>query len=252
MDTPHEKKLTNPAKRLHAILNGTGDQSVVNKAFREYLAGRLGGDAKNDLEMLRKVLGLYDLVSLTDRRIGLMKHLKRQTFAACIKPIVTTLQQTSLDTQASQIANQLRVGPLPILDLASDALDVEQPEFLIEQSELDGLYTDADGLAAKIEASDVPPDLRAILTESIERIKKAIKDYPLGGAEGLDRVIKESYGTVIVESAVVLPQKDNPTVRAYWDWLARINATVAASKNAYALGLLAADVIVRLLDHIAR
>jgi len=252
MNDARNRTLTNPAKRLHTILVGAGAPDYQNKQFRIYLAARLGGDEKNDLEMFRKLLGVYDLVALTDRRLSVMKHHRRHTYASCIKPIVKTLQQMQLNTGAHQITQQLGGGPLHILDLASDALDEEQPEFLIEQAELDALYADAEQLEEKIESAELPPELRALLVDSIERIKAAIKNYTLGGAEGLDRAIKEAYGTAFVEHAVVLPAKENPIVRAYWDWLGKINATVSACKNAYAAGLIASDVIVHLLEYINR
>lgn len=179
------------------------------------------GTRRSDSEMFRKLFGVYDLVALTDRRLSTMKHHKRSTYASCIKPIVTTLQQTQLNHGAPQISSQLGGGPLHILDLASDALDEEQPEFLIEQAELDALYADAEQLEAKIESAKLPTELRVLLIHSIDRIKAAIKDYALSGAEGLDRAIKEAYGTAFVEYAVVLPEKDNPIVRAFWDWLGR-------------------------------
>jgi hypothetical protein len=252
MNDAHEKKLTNPARRLYTILAGAGEPHFQNKQFRAYLAASFGGDEKNDLEMFHKLLGVYDLVALTDRRLSTMKHHKRNTYASCVKPIVTTLQQTQLNSAANQISTQLGVGPLHVLDLASDALDQEQPEFLIEQTELDALYADAENLEAKIESAKLPAELRTLLIDSIDRIKAAIKNYPLSGAEGLDHAIKEAYGTAFVEHAVVLPEKDNPVVRAFWDWLGKINATVSACKNAYAAGLIASDVIIHLLEYISR
>jgi hypothetical protein len=246
----HEgRKLTNPARRLYNILADTSATEGRGKHFRNYLAAKLGGDEKNDLDMFRKLLGVYDLVALTDRRLSTMKHHKRDTYASCIKPIVTTLQHMQLNSPAHQIHQQLGTGPLNILDLASEALDEEQPELLIEQTALDALYADAEQLEAKIESAGLPTELRVLLVNSIDRIKAAIRNYTLGGAEGLDRAIKEAYGAAFVEHAVVLPEKDNPIVHAFWDWLGKINATVSACKTAYATGLIATDVVIHLLEY---
>ena len=252
MNDPHSKTLTNPAKRLHAILSGAGAVEYRNKHFRQYLAAVLGGDEKNDLEMFRKLLGIYDLVALTERRLATMKHHKRETYASCISPIVKILQHTQLNNAANHITQQLGNGPLHILDLASDALDQEQPEFRIEQAELDALYSEAEKLEEQITSADLPVELRTLLLDCINRIKTAIRNYNLGGAEGIDRAIKEAYGTAFVEHAVVLPEKDSPFVRAFWDWLAKINTTISASKNAYAAGRIASDVVIHLLEYINR
>jgi hypothetical protein len=108
-----------------------------------------------------------------------MRHPKRSTFASCIKPIVTALQQTQLNTAMSHLTNQLKNGPLPILDLAADVLDAEQPEYLIDQSELASLLKEAEEMETRIQESEVPLELKQILLGLIERIKRAIVDYPL-------------------------------------------------------------------------
>jgi hypothetical protein len=48
-----------------------------------------------------------------------------------------------------------------------------------------------------------------------------------------------------------MPEKDNPIVRGFWDWLGRTNNTVSACKNAYAAGLIATDVVVHLLEYMS-
>src|SRR5947199_10478171 len=118
MNDPNQKTLTNPAKRLHTILTDAGAKDYHNKQFRFYLAATLGGDQTNDLDMFRNLLGIYDLVALTERRLTTMKHHKRETFVSCIKPIVKTLQHMQLNTVTNQIEQQLGGGPLHILDLA--------------------------------------------------------------------------------------------------------------------------------------
>jgi hypothetical protein len=249
MDEINEKKLTNPARRLHILLEGTG-LGEQGRQFRHYLADRLGGDFHDDLQMLRKILGLYDLISLTERRFAQMQHPKRQIFASCIQPIVASLQRMQLDSAAAQISQQLVAGPLPILDLGADALDLEDPEFLIEQSEIDELLRGANELKEKFESSGLPAELRRILVESLERIKTALKNYGFTGIEAIDRAVKEAYGTVFVEHAVILPEKENPVARDYWNWLGRLNSVVAACKNAYPAVRLTGEVIVHMLDYL--
>jgi hypothetical protein len=249
MNDSSNRKLTNPARRLHVLLEGTSI-GAQHQQFRQYLAGRLGGNAGDDLEMLRKILGLYDLVSLTERRLALMQHPKRHIFASCISPIVATLQGMQLASPAMQISQQLSAGPLPILELAADALDQELPEFLIEQSEIDELFKAAEALQESFDSSGLPTELRRVLVESMDRIKAALKSYAFTGIEGIDQAMKEAYGTVFVEHAVVLPEKNNPVVRDYWNWLSRVNALVSACKNAYATVHLTGEVIVHMLDYL--
>jgi hypothetical protein len=244
-----DRKLTNPARRLHVLFEGT-TVGAQHLQFRQYLADRLGGNAADDLEMLRKILGLYDLVSLTERRFALMQHPKRRIFASCIPPIVKTLQGMQLGSPAVQISQQLSAGPLPILELAADALDEEDPEFLIEQSEIDELLKASEALQESFDSSGLPTELRGVLVESMDRIKTALKSYAFTGIEGIDRAMKEAYGTVFVEHAVVLPEKDNPVVRDYWSWLGRVNTLVSVCKNAYATVRLTGDVIVHMLDYL--
>ena len=245
MSIPDEKKLTNPAKRLHDVLANTNPQ-----VFRQFLATRFGGDPKNDLQMLRKVLGLYDLVSLTERRISTMQHVKRSTLATCIQPIVSALQQMTLDHPASQLTQVTsQNGALHILDLAADALDREQSEYLLEQSELDTLITAAVELRQKVTEADLPDAVAKIIVDSLDKIDAALRNYALGGLEGIDRAVKEACGAAIVEHATMIPAKENPVVRAYWDWLSRVNATVAACKTAYAAGTALSDAMPHLLDY---
>ena len=59
----------------------------------------------------------------------------------------------------------------------------------------------------------------------------------------------EAYGMAFVEHAIVLPQKENPVVRSFWDWLGRLNSVVSACKTAYAAGQIASDAVFRALDY---
>jgi arginine decarboxylase-like protein len=141
-------------------------------------------------------------------------------------------------------------GALSILDLAADTLESEGSEFLLKQSEVDALVQAAEELRRQVVESDLTQNVKQIILESLDRIDEALRNYALGGLDGIDRAVKEAYGAAIVEHAAMMPQKDNPLVRGYWDWLGRVNATVSTCKTAYAAGEILSDKVSQFLEYL--
>jgi len=209
------KILTNPAKRLHAILLQGRDNKYHGQSTLDVLSDLFGANKNNLIEVYSKYIGLLELIAHTENKLKTIDHSQKRSFLTFIDPIRAVLK--SIDPNSIWQLNQQnpRDLDLAMLELAGDALDEFQPEALIEENELEEIKTQTNDLKNEVLNSEISIDLKSVIHELLENIVRSIDDYQINGAEGLKRSLSESYGRVLVDKEIVFPEREKPIIKKF-------------------------------------
>src|SRR5690606_37844735 len=125
--------------------------------------------------------------------------------------------------------NELDEATMVALRFCADTLSRERGEGEVDSDTLAELSTEVSSLLEKVLASEVPDELKVILSEGLEVVRRALLEYRLRGADGLRRALETVIGSLIRHSAEVKKNQGKKTVREYLEFLARLNDVVALS-----------------------
>ena len=261
---PDREKI-NPASRLYNILeegrrikntptksgsrvNGSRVKAPVPIKANDAMA-RLFNVSRGDFAALyEKQVSLLRLLRRTKAILQAMEDPNAHQYQRCVKPLENAIRKINLaDNQSWQLnAAVPSDSDMALLGLAASAIEEIYPERLLELEELEELKSGADTLLNEAKSADVSQLMRAIIIDSLENVKFAIEDYETNGAEGLKSALAESYGRVVVDADVVIPEKDNEWVKRYWEYLGKFTTTVNATEITAKVG----TTVVNLLDKI--
>ena len=239
-------QLTNPARRLHSFLvaaRGIEENTRVNAALAQWFSV----PEVDMAEIFTKFSAFLRLIEDTERHLTNVDDPNKDNFLKCIPPIKDTYAKINLDALWRQYGGKPTDSDLALLSLGAQALDKHQREALIAGNKLDEIRQETTELFDKVQESDLDSDLRVIILDLLETILRSISEYKIRGAEGLKKAVAESVGRLTLEKHLVLQEKDNDSLKAFWSLLAKLNLVVSSALYADALGDGLAKVMDKLL-----
>lgn len=119
-------------------------------------------------------------------------------------------------TFASHIENK---DVLNTLDSLADFLHLQNPKIFLEQEFLKDLNNEFSTLLNAVLESDLPRELKRLLTERVEEILKVIRKYHIYGTEGLENATKALVSDLVIgENSLQEQDKENPAYRRLKAW----------------------------------
>jgi hypothetical protein len=188
------EKLDNPVKRLHLILekvrNSPGDW-----ASRYVWANALGVD-REDLVSLYHALTDLDILFQTARRsVERLKDVNRDRYLKPFDNIEIVITDCALDQPWNRVQKRLDDITMLTLEMTSDVVSMEAGKAAISEEALKELQAEAETLLEKVLNTDFSSEeLKAILIEHLESIRRAILTYRVNGTEGLRRAVEGALG----------------------------------------------------------
>ncbi|TDR46548.1 hypothetical protein DFR29_10380 [Tahibacter aquaticus] len=96
--------------------------------------------------------------------------------------------------------------------------DTASPDNVMTQSDLDGLIQSIDALRKEIaSATDLEADFKALLLDMVEALRRALSEYQIRGASGVDDALGEIMGRLLVHLKVVQENSKSPWFRRVFD-----------------------------------
>ena len=195
----------------------------------------------NDQGAGYRVLGdLYELIGAAKAEVQAHPELNQSLYL----PAITDVEAAVRGVEAPHpwgalkpLVKQARTG----LAFCADQMNRISGELLIPGEELDEILELATRMLEEVASSDLPSDVKELLRERLEDIRRAVIEYRLHGAEALRRVVDAGVGAVVrcasrpsesgsmerVRSFLVLIVKLDLAMRAAGHWVALAAPEVA-------------------------
>jgi hypothetical protein len=243
--SPNELIATNAGRRLYVILRAIKDNrtSGTIASLLERVLHVPSGDVA---ALYRQYASLLTLVADVKNRLVALEDADKKHYLTCFAGIEKAFYTASLQQSEDNLRKTLTDSDLSLLFLAAQRLDAVQVEVLLPSSEIAALQNDVNGLFQTIANGQLPSDVRIIILDLLEAIRRTLGEYQIRGAEGLKRVLAESLGRLVLDKDVVVKSKETPDFKAFMDLLTRLNALFQAATNSTKIGMMIGDVVAKL------
>lgn len=166
--------------------------------------------------ILSKVANMINVIEETKNHFASIEGINNDIYIEPFDTLQKALSTVNFETNWSTFRNQISGSTLTALKFCADYLKGSSTEQVIEQEELNNLREEVETILHQVIDSDLPKELRFIIIDNLEGIRKAILDYQLLGAEGLKRELKYNIGSFYLHSKEFEKEKDNGKIKKYF------------------------------------
>lgn len=225
--------LNNAAGRLYTLLNrlrSTGKNTAIQHAWAEIF-----GVDKDDLDQI--IILNAEIVKLTEetKNLILKQDVNHDLY---LKPFIK-IQRVFALSLGHQVQNALEFldeATMVGLEHCAELLSRTAMENQIEESVLNDLLNEIARLEKSILESTISVELKALLLDSLLEIKKAILYYRIHGAKGIEKAVKNTFGSVNYYrinnlTTIINNEIDKKTLLDYVGFIADIISIVSAGMN---------------------
>jgi hypothetical protein len=181
------ERFDNPAWRLSDLIEDA--LRAPNGTLTEFWAAAFHVDRKNVSQIFRSLVTAHRLIDETEalvRRLDLDHAYYLQNFPR----LREAFSFTNLDISASSAVNLL--SGVTLRDLGFLARSIESTNFALRlaNEDLSDLMTDVDAVINEVVKASIDDDLRRVVLDSLEGIRRAISEYRLRGNAGLQEEVE--------------------------------------------------------------
>jgi hypothetical protein len=194
-------RLNNPAARVHAILAHASKirATTILEGYASTFTLKM-----EQLGDIYRLLGLLDAEA--DEVARLLKELGETTHYELYLESLPMIKGRFLIQNFGAQWEQFRIGirneDLVRLRFCSDTLSKRHPEKTITSGELTSILDRVNKLYEEIAKSDTDPDLRNLILDQLENIRRAIHEYRVRGVGGLRQAVANCVLIVANDSRI--------------------------------------------------
>lgn len=229
---------SNPAGRLHQALSAALKQPN-NASMGKVWANVFDVDSKDRGEVLRLALTLANQIDLAKKEVRAVSGAEHDLYLKHLEAVETAFCETSLNENLKRFASRLgnnKGTTLEALAFASDMLRRENSKGELAADERQDLLEMVEEVASAIHQADVDADLKAVLMEHVERLRRAILEYELRGREGIVETLDMNLGFALRAWPEAETEDEAGIIRKFGDWMIRCYVLVDAATGLAEIG----------------
>jgi hypothetical protein len=224
-----------PVGRLHNLLQAALQQSE-QKSIRQVWAAVLGIPENDHAAILFGIAETIILVREAKEAISRLEGVNTELYLKPFPQIERVFSNSNLDRPWNSARSPLDAATMYGLQIGSDAVSRVAPEPALTPDDLTAIQEKVDALYDQVIAADLPQQLRSIVLERLDEIRRALKNYLLWGTKGLARAVERAAGAAWVNSELFRAAADNETVMEFFRLLAWIHSAAKAVGGAKLIG----------------
>lgn len=106
----------------------------------------------------------------------------------------------------------------------------------IDDNELTSLDNDIADLFNKVSDGTIDPELRIIILDLLEAIRRSISEYKIRGANGIRDHLAYCLGKVLQNKDLFIDNNDSEEVKSWWKIFARADNMTTVALNLISIG----------------
>lgn len=223
----------NAAGRLHNIL--TQAIGIGNIPTFQVWAKVLDVAEGDKTELFRRIFQLHNLVDEVKTKITGFNGINNQLYLSRLPIIENVVKATNYDAVWDNYKPQLNEATMLNLEYCAEAL-AQYDEQAINEDELTKLTQDIHELSERLHSSELHDDLKTVILEQIEVIRRAISEYKIRGAKGIRDEVAYCYGKTLQLYGLFDTHRDKEEVMSLWSILSRADNLSTVAMNLIQLG----------------
>jgi hypothetical protein len=231
-------KTDNPASRLIAIYEKarsvqTQNPNIPARAGWAYVF-EIPTDGQNltvsnEIELIHRLIQLIKLVDETEQALLSIEGINHERYLTPFPAIRQTISLTTL-SQAFQ-PHAVTDTHMVILGFCEEKLAEYHLEPKIEEEQIKNILDEINNLYEEVRASSLHENLKRIILEQLEHIRRAIHEYRIRGAERLREELVTIIGNYVLNREFIEQANDNPEVGKYKSLLSNFASMVAFASH---------------------
>ncbi|MBI5892781.1 MAG: hypothetical protein HZB79_03860 [Deltaproteobacteria bacterium] len=182
-------KTDNPAGRLYAILNEAKNMSH-NISTRDVWLKVFKIESKSQTELFRTLTSLQELMDEIKEQLNEADDINKDLYIKYLPNIERVIRVTNLDTSWNSYRESLSDVAMYNLAHCAEILSSRYGESTIEEQELFKLKDEIDTLYEIVRTGSLNKELKIIILDQLEIIRRAIHEYRIRGAKGLHKALR--------------------------------------------------------------
>jgi len=199
---------TNPAGRLHDILNEAAKRTDNNVSAQRAWAATFGLSADDQEGVLERLIELRALTRDVRELVSAYPGVPHELLLQYFPRIERSFLSQGLDVAWHRVRSNYDQAVLDSLKYCSTILTNAYSEEPLEQEELAKISADLDVLQESIINSSMPDILRVALSEEISKIRDAVSMVRIRGAKGVKDALQSLVGAVVAHREELNKQQD--------------------------------------------
>ncbi len=226
--------MNNPAARLHQILTlckkhekESGTRPMLmgwRKVFRM-------AESVSDFAVLEQIGRVYGLVGEISDLVVRFKDLDAQLYLGWREELEDAFLNLSFRSEFGTFVKRIPRTLLVNVEFCSNALSDRCPEPMVDVDKLAETGSLAVELVKQITEADLDEAGRRYFLDYVSLIRRAVSDYPLSGAPGLQGAIDACTGTLVTQRQVSLATRETPVGRKFWILINKISRLLAPAAS---------------------
>lgn len=220
----------NPASRLLAVIRAATAEPASQPVIETWRKV-LHVESEDPSGLFLAYGKLLTLAAEAGERVTQLEGIDHELYLHGIKRISATLSGMNFQSSWGQYVPQFDEASLRTLEIAADQIKRVWNEVAIEQSVLDALRAEIEGLIAETLESDLEMDIRRVVIHKLEDLHRAILDYQLDGAQGLRRAMEGAIGAVVTHPELGAKAKRDGVAEKFLQLIVKLDVTSRAALN---------------------
>jgi hypothetical protein len=226
--------MNNPAARLHQILalckkhqKESGSRPMLMGWRKVFRMAESTGDF-SVLERIGKVYGLPGEVSDLVRRCD---DLDVQLYLGWREELEDAFLHLSFHSEFETFVRRVPKTLLTNLEFCSNALSERYPEPMVDPDKLAEISKEAGEIIQSLPEAEVDASGRRYFLDYLTLIRRAVDDYMLSGAVGLQGAIDACTGTLVTQRGVSLANRESAVGKKFWSLIGKVTKSLAQPES---------------------
>lgn len=221
----------NPAGRLHSILEKLkqydADDVAGRVRSRDVWAALLEVDREDTVALYRGIGLLLEQVDKAEKLIRDMPEIDPDLYLLNFPTLRQGIATPSINSGWSD--QRKLFSPVVLRDLAFCASKIAEfySEGIIEQEELASLAEEVNRLFDAVVNATLNQNLRELLLDLLETMRRAIAEYKIRGAAGLREALTKGVGAVVIMAQQAAEPEEQSTVKRVFSFLEKVDKVIA-------------------------
>lgn len=226
--------MNNPAARLHQILTlckkhekESGGRPMLmgwRKVFRM-------GERVSDFAVMERIGRVYGLAGEISDLVSRFDALEPQLYLGWCEELEAAFVNLSFRSEFSTFTSSLPKTLLVNVEFCSNALSEHCPEPIVDAEKLAEISTFAAELLQSIPESDLDESGKRYFLDYLALMRRAVDNYPLTGAQGLQGAIDACTGTLVTQRQVSIPTRETSIGKKFWALTNKITKALSPAKD---------------------
>ncbi|KAF0221139.1 MAG: hypothetical protein FD174_637 [Geobacteraceae bacterium] len=228
-------KKNNPAGRLHAILtqalNSPGSTSTLQMWSQVFDI-----PLQEKTELFLRISAMHQLVDDVKSRISSLDDVNVELHLSRFPQIEVVVKATNYDVPWDSYKPHLSDGVMLNLAYCAETLS-RYDETPIEENDLLDLKKDIDELFEKILKAPLDGQLKTVILDLLESIRRSISEYKIRGADGMRKTLAYCMGMIVQNTQLFEKEASKEEVGRFGKIVSRFTTIIELAVKFKELGV---------------